>query len=289
MSAALPGHAARILDGVAMAASLRAEVVDDVEAIRRERGEVPALCVVLVGHDAPSRVYAAQIIRHAARVGIPGSIIELPATTSARDVCRALEAASLDRGVGGIIVQMPLPEGMSRHDIAGALDPVKDIDGIHPWNAGLLAQARMGPRPSCAEAAIEILIRSDIATRGARAVVIGRSEVVGKPAALLLLHQDATVTVCHRKTRDLDAEVRGADIVVVAAGSPGLVRGDMVRPGAVVIDCGINVVDGRVTGDVDRATVERVAGAMTPVPGGVGPVTNAMLLRHHVAAVRAAP
>ena len=134
---------------------------------------------------------------------------------------------------------------------------------------------------------MEILLRSDIAMRGARAVVIGRSEVVGKPAALLLLQQDATVTVCHRKTRDLAGEVRGADIVVVAAGSPRLVRGDMVRPGAVVIDCGINVVDGHVTGDVERATVEPVAGAMTPVPGGVGPVTNAVLLRHHVAAVRA--
>jgi methylenetetrahydrofolate dehydrogenase (NADP+)/methenyltetrahydrofolate cyclohydrolase len=177
---------------------------------------------------------------------------------------------------------------LSRHDVALALDPVKDIDGIHPWNAGLLAQSRLGHRPSCAEAAVEILRRSDIPIRGAHAVVIGRSEVVGKPAALLLLQQDATVTVCHRQTRDLGAEVREADIVVVAAGSPGLVRGDMVRPGAVVVDCGINVVDGHVTGDVERPTVEPVAGALTPVPGGVGPVTNAVLLRHHVNAIRAA-
>ncbi len=169
-----------------------------------------------------------------------------------------------------------------------ALDPVKDIDGIHPWNAGLLAQSRMGHRPSCAEAALEILLASGIAIRGSRAVVIGRSEVVGKPAALLLLQHDATVTVCHRQTRDLAGEVGQADIVVVAAGSPGLVRGDMVRPGAVVVDCGINVVDGHVTGDVDRTSVEQVAGAMTLVPGGVGPVTNAVLLRHHVAAIRAA-
>jgi methylenetetrahydrofolate dehydrogenase (NADP+)/methenyltetrahydrofolate cyclohydrolase len=287
VSEAPPGHTARILDGVAIAEAIRDEVMAGVEDIRRERGSMPGLRVVLVGDDAPSRVYAGRILRHAASAGIPGSLVELPASTPARDVCRTLEAASTDPEVGGIIVQMPLPGGMSRHDIAGALDPRKDIDGTHPWNAGLLAQGRDGHRPSCAEAALEILIRSGIAMRGARGVVIGRSEVVGKPAALLLLRQDATVTVCHRKTRDLAGEVRAADIVIVAAGSPGLVRGDMVRPGAVVIDCGINVVDGKVTGDVERASVEPVAGAMTLVPGGVGPVTNAVLLRHHVAAVRA--
>jgi methylenetetrahydrofolate dehydrogenase (NADP+)/methenyltetrahydrofolate cyclohydrolase len=288
VSEALPGHTARILDGIAMAGVIRDEVAEGVHAIRLERGSMPELRIVLVGDDPPSRVYAGRIVRHAANVGIPGSLLELPASTPAREICRVLDAASLDPDVGGIIVQMPLPAGMSRHDIASAVDPAKDIDGIHPWNAGLLAQARMGHRPSCAEAAVEILDRSGIAMRGARAVVIGRSEVVGKPAALLLLQRDATVTVCHRKTRDLAGEVRGADIVVVAAGSPGLVRGDMVRPGAVVIDCGINVVDGHVTGDVERATVQPVAGAMTLVPGGVGPVTNAVLLRHHVAAVRAA-
>ncbi len=288
MSEAPPGHSARILDGVAIAGAIRDEVVGRVDAIRRARGSMPGLRIVLVGHDAPSQVYAGRILQHAAKMGIPGSLVELPASAPARDVCRVLETAGLDPDVGGIIVQMPLPDGLSRHDIASALDPAKDIDGIHPWNAGLLAQARVGHRPSCAEAAVEILLRSDIAMRGARAVVIGRSEVVGKPAALLLLQQDATVTVCHRKTRDLAGEVRGADIVVVAAGSPSLVRGDMVRPGAVVIDCGINVVHGQVTGDVERLTVEPVAAAMTLVPGGVGPVTNAVLLRHHVAAVEAA-
>lgn len=289
MTEALPGHMARILDGVAIAGLIREEVLADLEIIRRERGEVPGLRIVLVGEDAPSRVYAGRILQHAAKVGIPGSLVELAADTPMAEVCRVLETSSLDPQVGGIIVQMPLPQGISRHDISAALDPVKDIDGIHPWNAGLLAQARMGHRPSCAEAAVEIMLRSDIRMRGAHAVVIGRSEVVGKPAALLLLQQDATVTVCHRKTRDLAGEVRSADIVVVAAGSPGLVRGDMVRPGAVVIDCGINVVDGHVTGDVERVSVEPVAGAMTLVPGGVGPVTNAVLLRHHVAAIRAAP
>jgi methylenetetrahydrofolate dehydrogenase (NADP+)/methenyltetrahydrofolate cyclohydrolase len=282
------GVTARILDGVAIAADIRSEVARDVDAIRAETGDVPGLRIVLVGDDAPSRVYAARILQNAARVGIPGALIELPADATALDVGHQLETASRDPHIGGVILQMPLPSGLPRHDVALALDPVKDIDGIHPWNAGLLAQSRLGHRPSCAEAAVEILRRSDIPIRGAHAVVIGRSEVVGKPAALLLLQQDATVTVCHRQTRDLAAEVREADIVVVAAGSPGLVRGDMVRPGAVVVDCGINVVDGHVTGDVERPTVEPVAGALTPVPGGVGPVTNAVLLRHHVNAIRAA-
>jgi methylenetetrahydrofolate dehydrogenase (NADP+)/methenyltetrahydrofolate cyclohydrolase len=280
-----PGHSARILDGRAIAADIRVEIRRAVDAIRMRDGAVPGLRIVLVGHDAPSRVYARRILEHAERTGIPGSLVELPATATPLEVCRQLEAASADPGVGGVILQMPLPAGLSRHDVAMALDPVKDIDGIHPWNAGLLAQARAGHRPSCAEAAVEILVRSDIPMRGASATVIGRSEVVGKPAALLLLQHDATVTVCHRQTRDLAAEVRGADIVVVAAGSPALVRGHMVRPGAVVIDCGINVVDGHVTGDVERASVEPVAGAMTPVPGGVGPVTNMVLLRHHMAAI----
>ncbi|MEZ4597770.1 MAG: bifunctional 5,10-methylenetetrahydrofolate dehydrogenase/5,10-methenyltetrahydrofolate cyclohydrolase [Chloroflexota bacterium] len=269
---------ARILDGVAIASGIRDEVGRDVEAIRADRGWVPGIRVVLVGDDAPSRVYAGRILASAARVGIPGALLELPRSANARTVCHELEAASLDPTVGGVILQMPLPPGLSRHDVTQALDPIKDIDGIHPWNAGLLAQSRAGHRPSCAEAAVEILLRSDVPVRGSRAVVIGRSEVVGKPAALLLLQQDATVTVCHRRTRDLRGEVRSADIVVVAAGSPGLVRGEMVRPGATVIDCGISVVDGRVLGDVDRSSVEPVAGAMTLVPGGVGPVTNAVLL-----------
>lgn len=286
MSDAPSGTGARILDGVAIARAIELEVADEVRRIREDAGRVPGLRVVLVGDDPPSHVYARRILRHAERVGVPGSLLELPGATDAADVRRQLEAASRDPEVGGVIVQMPLPAGISRYDIASALDPVKDIDGIHPWNAGLLAQARESHRPSCAEAAVEILLRSDIPITGARAVVIGRSDVVGKPAALLLMRHGATVTVCHRATRDLAAEVRQADILVVAAGSPGLVRGSMLQPGAVVIDCGINVVEGVVVGDVDRPSVEPIASAMTVVPGGVGPVTNAVLLRHHVAAVR---
>jgi methylenetetrahydrofolate dehydrogenase (NADP+)/methenyltetrahydrofolate cyclohydrolase len=169
--------------------------------------------------------------------------------------------------------------------VRDALDPQKDIDGIHPRSAGLLELGAGSFYPSCAEASVEILKRSGIAIAGLRTVVIGRSNVVGKPAALLLLREHATVTVCHRQTRDLRAETQRADLVVVAAGSPGLVTGDLIRPGAIVVDCGINVVDGAIVGDVDAPSVLPVAGALTPVPGGVGPVTNALLMRHLTVAV----
>ncbi len=280
------GPGARILDGVAIAESIRATVRDELAPILAQRGALPGVRIFLVGDDAPSRVYAGRILRNAAGVGVPGELVELPSTTTALELGRRLATASADPEVGGIIVQMPLPVAIPLIQIAGALDPAKDIDGIHPFNAGLLAQGHDGHRPSCAEAAVEILIRSGYELRGQHAVVIGRSNVVGKPAELLLLRQDATVTVCHRQTRDLAGQVARADIVVVAAGSVGLVTGSMVRPGALVVDCGINVVDGAIVGDVDRESVVRVAGALTPVPGGVGPVTNAVLLRHLVAAIR---
>jgi methylenetetrahydrofolate dehydrogenase (NADP+)/methenyltetrahydrofolate cyclohydrolase len=167
------------------------------------------------------------------------------------------------------------------------IDPLKDVDGIHPMNAGLLAMGYQAFVPSCPEAALEILLRSGVPLAGRRVAVVGRSSVVGKPAQLLLTREHATVTVCHRRTSDFAAEIRRAEIVVVGAGAPALVTGDMLQPGAIVIDCGINVVDGAIIGDVDMPSVSAVAGAMTPVPGGVGPVTNAVLLRHLVQAIQA--
>jgi len=288
MTVAAVEHTARILEGGPIAEAIRDTVRGDLAAILTERGSLPGIRVFMVGDDAPSRMYAGRILRNAAGVGVRGDLVELPSSTTALKLNRLLAAASADPEVGGIIVQMPLPAAIPVRDLAGALDANKDIDGIHPYNAGLLAQGLEGHRPSCAEAAVEILIRSGFDITGRHAVVIGRSNVVGKPAELLLLRHDATVTVCHRKTRDLAAEVSRADILVVAAGSPGLVHGSMLRPGAVVVDCGINVVDGAIVGDVDRASADRVAAAITPVPGGGGPVTNAVLLRHFVAAVRAA-
>ena len=288
MTLATVEHEARILDGRPIADEIRAKVRADLATILAERGSLPRIRVFMIGDDAPSRVYAGRILRNAAGVGVDGELVGLPSTTTTLELSRHLAAASADSQVGGIIVQMPLPPTMALLDVAGALDPTKDIDGVHPYNAGLLAQGHDGHRPSCAEAAVEILLRSGYDIAGRHAVVIGRSNVVGKPAELLLLRHDATVTVCHRKTRDLAAEVSRADILVVAAGSPGLVHGSMLRPGAIVVDCGINVVDSAIVGDVDQSSALRVAAAITPVPGGVGPVTNAVLLRHFVAAVRSA-
>ena len=182
--------------------------------------------------------------------------------------------------VDGVIVQMPLPPTIRLRAVIDAIDPAKDIDGIHPLNAGLLRLGYDGFLPATAHAAVEILRRSGIEIEGREAVVIGRSAVVGMPAAFLLVKEDATVTVCHSRTRDLAGHVARADIVVVAAGHPGLVTGAMLKPGAVVVDVGINVVDGRIVGDVDFASAVTVASAITPVPGGVGPLTNAILLTH---------
>jgi methylenetetrahydrofolate dehydrogenase (NADP+)/methenyltetrahydrofolate cyclohydrolase len=282
------GHTARILEGAPIAEAIRATVREDLGVILARRGSLPAIRVFMVGDDAPSRVYAGRILRNAAGVGVQGDLVVLPSSTTTLELSRDLSAASADPDVGGIIVQMPLPASIPLRDVTSALDPAKDIDGIHPFNAGLLAQGLDGHRPSCAEAAVEILLRSGYDITGRHAVVIGRSNVVGKPAELLLLRHDATVTVCHRKTRDLAAEVARADILVVAAGSPGLVHGSMLRRGVLVVDCGINVVGGAIVGDVDRSSAARVAAALTPVPGGVGPVTNAVLLSHFVDAVRTA-
>lgn len=281
------GPGARVLHGAPVAAAIREAATQELRDVARRYGTVPGVAILLVGDDPPSRLYAERILRNAEVVGAPGRLIRLRTSTSAAEIRRQLETLNADASVGGIIVQMPLPAHIPVQDVAVALDPIKDIDGIHPINAGLTALGQPGFTPSCAEASVEILKRWGYRLAGMDAVVIGRSNVVGKPAHLLLMREHATVTVCHRQTRDLAAEVRRADLVVVAAGSPGLVTGDMVKPGAIVVDCGINVVGTTVVGDVDVATVSPVASAMTPVPGGVGPVTNAVLLQHLARAIRA--
>jgi methylenetetrahydrofolate dehydrogenase (NADP+)/methenyltetrahydrofolate cyclohydrolase len=228
-------------------------------------------------------VYLERILKACAQVGIVGSMVDVPGDdpkAQAAELTAALHRLNADKGVNGIIVQMPLPQGVGLRTVVDAIEPLKDIDGIHPLNAGLLRLGYEGFVPATAHAALEMVHRSGIELRGADAVVIGRSPVVGMPLAFMLTKEDATVTVCHSKSRDIPAAVRRADLVVVAAGQPGLVTGEMLKPGAVVIDVGINVVDGKVVGDVDFASAERVASAITPVPGGVGPLTNALLLSH---------
>ncbi|HEY7590140.1 MAG TPA: bifunctional 5,10-methylenetetrahydrofolate dehydrogenase/5,10-methenyltetrahydrofolate cyclohydrolase [Candidatus Limnocylindrales bacterium] len=280
----MDGEGARILHGPPIANDIRAAVKDDVAAFKRRNGYAPGLAVVIVGRDAPSMVYLEQILRGCAKVGIEGHLVEVPGRASAAALRARIEELNADPLVAGIIVQMPLPKRIPLSTVLDVLDPGKDIDGLHPRNAGLMTLGYEGFLPTTAHAAVEILKRSGIEIEGKRAVVIGRSNVVGKPAAILLLREHATVTVCHSRTRDLAGAVRGADIVVVAAGKPGLVTGEMLKPGAVVVDVGINVVGDRIVGDVDFESASRVASAITPVPGGVGPLTNALLLTHLVRA-----
>ncbi len=276
----------RLLRGGPIAEQVRVGVAADVVAFREEHGFTPALAVVLVGRDAPSTVYLHKILDGCRTVGIVDRLVELPEQCGAEEVSAAVGALNADPHVAGVIVQMPLPAGIPLRAVIDTLDPAKDIDGIHPLNAGLLALGFEGFLPATAHAAVEILKASGIPILGKRAVVVGRSNIVGKPAALLLLREHATVTVCHSRTADLAHQVRDAEIVVVAVGKAGLITGEMLRPGAVVVDVGINVVAGRLVGDVDFASASRVVSAITPVPGGVGPLTNAILLTHLVRAAR---
>jgi len=276
----------RLLRGSPIAADVRATVAADVASFVEAHGYVPELAVVIVGRDAPSTVYLHKILDGCRLVGIQDRLVELGDDCTAAVLEREIAVLGAERTVAGIIVQQPLPPHIPLRVVIDSLDPAKDIDGIHPLNAGLLALGYEGFLPATAHAAVELLRRSGVELVGARAVVVGRSNVVGKPAALLLLREHATVTICHSRTAHLAAQVREADVVVVAAGRPGLVTGSMLKPGAVVVDVGINVVDGRLVGDVDFDSAARVASAITPVPGGVGPLTNAILLTHLVRAAR---
>jgi methylenetetrahydrofolate dehydrogenase (NADP+)/methenyltetrahydrofolate cyclohydrolase len=261
-------------------------VKDDVARFKRHYGYAPTLAVVLVGKDAPSAVYLQQILRSCRNVGVSGRLVELGGRASVAEVRGEIGRLNDDPLVSGIIVQMPLPKRIPLEAVIESLDPAKDIDGIHPRNAGRMTLGFDGFLPTTAQAAVEILKRSGISIEGQGAVVIGRSNIVGKPVALLLLREHATVTVCHTRTRELAGHVKSADIVVVAAGKPGLITGSMLRRGAVVVDVGINVVGDRIVGDVDFESAKTVVSAITPVPGGVGPVTNALLLTHLVRAAR---
>ncbi len=290
------GPTARRLEGKPIADEIRAAVAEDVVAFTAAQGRPPGLAVVIVGRDAPSTVYLEQIIRGCAKVGIDARFVELEGEATEPSVVATIRDLNADPRVDGVIVQMPLPPTIRLRSVIDAIDPDKDIDGIHPLNAGLLRLGYDGFLPATAHASVEILRRSGIEIAGRDAVVVGRSAVVGMPAAFLLVKEDATVTVCHRRTRDLAAKTREADIVIVAAGHPGLVTGEMLKPGAVVVDVGINIVDGRIVGDVAFESAARVASAITPVPGGVGPLTNALLLTHliraaerHAAATEPAP
>ena len=276
----------RLLRGGPIGTATREQVAADVVAFKAEFGYTPTLAILVVGADAPSLVYLHKILDGCRLVGVQGRLEELPADATEVDVANALREIQSDPAVAGIIVQQPLPKGIPLRAVIDVLDPLRDIDGIHPLNAGLLSLGYDGFLPATAHASIEILRQSGIEITGKHAVVVGRSNVIGKPAALLLVRENATVTICHSKTVDLAGIIRTADIVVVAIGRANFVTGDMLKPGAVVVDVGINVVDGKLVGDVEFETASRVASAITPVPGGVGPLTNAILLTHLVQAAR---
>jgi methylenetetrahydrofolate dehydrogenase (NADP+)/methenyltetrahydrofolate cyclohydrolase len=276
-------HVARRLEGAPFATEIRERVAADAAAYADEHGHPPGLAVVVCGRSAPSMVYLERILKACAQVGIEGSFVDVPGANPAaqeRNLAAEIHRLNADPTVNGIIVQMPLPEGVRLRTVVDAIDPLKDIDGIHPLNAGLLRLGYEGFIPATAHAALEMVHRSGLELNGADAVVVGRSPVVGMPVAFMLTKENATVTVCHSKTRNLAAKVRQADVLVVAAGRPGLVTGEMLKPGAVVVDVGINVVDGKIVGDVEFESAQRVASAITPVPGGIGPLTGALLLSH---------
>lgn len=277
------------IDGKSIAASVRAEVAAEVETLTA-RGAQPHLIAVEVGHDPASELYVKRQARTCKKLGIDFERLQLPAAATESDLLRELDRLAARTDVTGIILQMPLPDHINPRAARRVLSPDKDVEGVHPENLGWLLSGRTTLVPPTAAAALACIESTGVTLRGARAVIVGHSETVGKPVALLLMERLATVTVCHHGTRDVVAHTRDADIVVVAVGKPDLIGGDMLKPGAIVVDVGINEItdehgETRVVGDVHAESVEPVAGWLTPVPGGVGPVTVAMLARNTVRAV----
>ena len=280
---------AAIIDGKAIAATIREEIRRDVEAMQAEHGQVPGLATVLVGARKDSQTYVRMKKKACAEVGIRSFGHDLPADVSQEELLDVVRQLNADPAVHGILVQLPLPDHIDDEEILAAISIEKDVDGFHPLNIGRLSMKRRDPLyvPCTPKGCIELLDRSGVDIEGKHAVVLGRSNIVGLPVAMLLLHRNATRTVCHSRTADLPAVVRQADILVAAVGRAEMVRGDWLKPGAVVIDVGVNAVDDaddprgyRLVGDVAFDEALDVAGAITPVPGGVGPMTIAMLLRN---------
>jgi methylenetetrahydrofolate dehydrogenase (NADP+) / methenyltetrahydrofolate cyclohydrolase len=276
-----------IIDGKAIAQQVRSEVAEEVAAWVRAGHDAPGLATVLVGDDPASAVYVGGKQRASAEVGIQGFDHRLPDDTPHEEVERLLQELNEDPRVSGILLQLPTPPQVDGGALTEIIDPGKDVDGLTPIAAGLLAKGRPGLRPCTPQGVMELLRRHDVALEGAEAVVVGRSDLVGKPLAALLLAANATVTLCHSRTRDLGEVCRRADVLVAAVGRAHLVRGDWVKEGAVVIDVGMNRTDDGLTGDVDFEGAAERARLITPVPGGVGPMTIAMLLRNTLQAARA--
>ena len=277
---------ATIIDGKTVAAALRERVRADVEAFTAETGRRPGLATVLVGDDPASAIYVGGKMKASKEAGIEGFDRRLGAETTREELIGVIEELNADERVSGIIVQLPLPGHLDGTEMTGLVRADKDVDGLTPASAGLLALGRPGLRPCTPAGVMHLLDHAGTELQGAEAVVIGRSNLFGKPMAQLLLAANATVTVCHSRTKDLPAVTRRADVLIAAVGQDRMVKADWVKPGATVIDVGMNRSDDGLNGDVDFAAVEPVAGAITPVPGGVGPMTIAMLLSNTLEAAR---
>ena len=269
---------ARIIDGKTLSAAIKDEVAQRVIDLK-SKGVTPGLAVVLVGEDPASTVYVRNKATACEKAGLHSEVIRLPADITETDLLDIVKGLNVNPAIHGILVQLPLPGHLDASKVIETIAAEKDVDGFHISNAGLLMTGQPLFRPCTPYGVMKMLESENVTLRGAEAVVVGASNIVGKPMAMLLLAAGATVTICNSKTRDLPAQTRRADILVVATGRPNMVTGDMVKPGAVVIDVGINrLPDGKLTGDVDYETASHVASAITPVPGGVGPMTIAMLL-----------
>ena len=286
---------ATLLDGKQIAEQIRGELTRDVTAFVGGCGTCPTLAAVLVGDFAPSEVYVRNKEKACQRAGIRSQVHRLAQETSEPDLLRLIEQLNQDRDVHGILVQLPLPRQIRESRVLDAIDPLKDVDAFHPENVGLIAQGRPRYLPCTPHGITQLLHRSGIKTRGKHAVIVGRSDIVGKPMSLMLMNRDssvgpeganATVTVCHTQTADLAAVTRQADLLIAAIGRPKFITGEMVKPGAVVVDVGINRTESGLVGDVDFETVKEIAGFLTPVPGGVGPLTVTMLLYNTLEAAK---
>lgn len=281
---------AQIIDGRQIAGELRERIARQVAEFQEKAGITPHLAAVLVGDDPASAVYVRNKQTACQKAGLKSTLTRLPAETTADELLRLVERLNADAGVHGILVQLPLPRQIEPQQILDAVAPLKDVDCFHPENVGLLSQGRPRFLPCTPSGVQQLLIHAGVPVPGAHVVIVGRSDLVGRPLALLLMQKgsaaDATVTVCHSRTRDLGAVTRTADILVAAIGQPEFITADMVKPGAVVIDVGTSRVDGRIVGDVDFSSVSQVASAITPVPGGVGPMTITMLLANTLQAAK---
>lgn len=277
----------KIIDGKGIAEKIREEVAVEVEELKKEKGVVPKLCVVLIGEDPASQIYVRHKEVACEKAGIISEIHRLSSKTKQNELIGLIKTLNKDKSVHGILVQLPLPKGTDSIAALNEIDPKKDVDGLHPLNMGKLLKGEDPMFVPCTPSGIiELILSTGTEIKGKDAVVVGRSNIVGKPIALMLLQRHATVTICHSRTQDLAEKCKNADILVASVGSPGIIHGDMVKKGAVVIDVGMNRLKEKLVGDVDFDTAKQNAAYITPVPRGVGPMTIAMLLKNTLLAAK---